>query len=84
LAGREQQVSCNRIACSRLAFKDDDGLIYEVWPRRYIAKLEITDKNKDDPNNFDIVAAEDLPKTVIPVLNFARSLRNRAAEKDLK
>lgn len=84
LGGREQRVECDRIACSGLWFKDEYGLFYNVWPRRYVAKIKITQQNKDNLKNFDIVAAEDLPETVIPVLNFARSLRNRDAEKDMK
>jgi hypothetical protein len=84
IGGQEQVVKCDRVHCSRLVFKDEDGLVYEVYPRKYIAKVEITKENKDDPNSFEIVAAEDLPETVIPILNFARSLRNNSAEQDIQ
>jgi hypothetical protein len=84
LDGRHQSVSCSRLDCTQLVLKDEDDLIYYVKPRRYVAKIKITQQNKKNPENFEIAAAEDLPETVIPVLNFARSLRNRAAEKDMK
>lgn len=84
IEGRVQSVGCNTALCSDLVFQDDDGLIYSVMPDKYSWKENRRSTDSDDPDNFDIIAAEDLPETVIPVLNFARSLRNREAEKDLK
>jgi hypothetical protein len=84
LGDRTQQTDCNVAGCSRLAFQDADGIVYFVRPVRFNWKKYESKLDLKDLNNFNIVAAEDIPETVVPVLNFASSLRNREAEKDLK
>lgn len=82
--GRDQSINCNVALCSQMAFQDEDGLVYLVSPDRFSWKENISTSDSTDLNNFNIVAAEDLPETVIPILNFAQGLRNKSAEKDIK
>jgi hypothetical protein len=83
---RRQKIYCNTAGCQDLAVQDEDGLIYLVEPDRYTLKPGLHSPESNTANNgfaldsFNITPAADVPETILPVVNFARTLRNRAAE----
>lgn len=69
---KKQDIVCNQAGCSRLFFQID-GLIYAISPIKYY--------NKGVMEIDEIIPTEDLPETVLPVLNLVRSFRNKEAER---
>lgn len=71
VGNKRVETSCNQLGCSSLAIQADD-LIYTVRPRKYYNKgVMVID---------EIIPTEDVPETILPILNLVRSFRNKDAE----
>lgn len=72
VGSKRREVSCHHTRCTRLHVLND-GLIYGINPIKYYY-------NEKDAEFNEIIPTEDVPETILPILNLVRSFRNKDAE----